>query len=55
MQILGQRARNRYSAIFRWMAKLTMAPGLANLDPSICVELSDHLTNLHNSQWLWDS
>jgi hypothetical protein len=55
MQILAQRAWNRYSAMFRWMAKLTMAPALTNLDPTICMEFSDHLTNLHDSQWWWDS
>jgi hypothetical protein len=37
--------------LLRCITKLTMAAALANLEPTICIELSDHLTHFHNSQW----
>jgi hypothetical protein len=48
MQIFAERARNRYGAKLGCVTKLAMATALANLKPTIRMELSDHLTNFHN-------
>jgi hypothetical protein len=36
------------------MLKLAMAPDLSDLYPSFLIQFTNHLTNPHSSQWLWD-
>ncbi len=53
--VVAQGSGNSDAALDRRMMTLSMATPLAAQEPAFTLKFSNDLTNLHNSQRLWDS